>query len=277
MNGDKHLRVRFSPRKIPVRKVKRQPTAEEIERNRQFMRRVNYGFDSVKRLNGNIGYIELRGFMNPKAGADTVASAMNFVSNTDALIIDLRRNGGGSPGMVALICSYFFGDEKVHLNDLYWRKGNVTNEFWTTPEVKGKKYLDKPIYLLTSGRTFSAAEEFSYNLQNLKRAMIIGETTGGGAHPGGSFRLHDHFSAFISTGRAINPITKTNWEGTGVKPEVEVKKDIALEVAKKKALKHIHSNTEDPRLKASLERELGRVKKKIAAFNTKSKPKQDAP
>ena len=265
-NNDRHLRVRFMEQKIAPRENRREPTKAEIEQRLDFMRRINYGFDSVKRLSGNVGYIELRGFLTPNVGEETVAAAMNFVANTDALIIDLRRNGGGDPAMVAMICSYFFGDEKVHLNDLYWRQGDRTTEFWTNPKVLGKKYLNKPIYVLTSNRTFSGAEEFSYNLQTQKRGMIIGETTGGGAHPGGYFRLHDHFRAFIATGRAINPITKTNWEGTGVKPDVEVNKDIALEVAKKKALKGILQNTKDPRTERAIKREIESLSKKIGEF-----------
>jgi len=237
VSKDKHLRVRFSYEKLPVRQRNDRPSEEEEQERRRFMAQVNYGFETAQRMAGNIGYIEFRGFMGPELGADTVAAAMNFVANTDALIFDLRRNGGGDPEMVALICSYLFGKERVHLNDLYWREGDRTNEFWTMPDrVKGARYLDKDVYILTSNYTFSGAEEFSYNLKNLKRATIVGETTGGGAHPGGSFRLTDHFSAFISTGRAISPITKTNWEGTGVTPHVPVSRDVALETAYKMAL-----------------------------------------
>ena len=133
--------------------------------------------------------------------------------------------------MVALICSYLFGDKPVHLNDLYWRKGDRTEEFWTKPAVAGRKYGTKDVYILTSNRTFSGAEEFSYNMKNLKRATLIGETTGGGAHPGSFVRLSEHFGAFIPSGRAISPITKTNWEGTGVEPDIKVPKEQALKTA----------------------------------------------
>ncbi len=273
ISKDKHLRVRFSPQILPVRKVKSEPTAEEVADYNNFMKRVNYGFESAKRLDGNIGYIEFRGFFDPEGGKDAVAAAMNFVANTDALIFDLRRNGGGDPEMVALICSYLFGDEKVHLNDLYWREGNKTNEFWTTPKVSGTKYLGKDVYVLTSNRTFSGAEEFSYNLKNLKRAKIVGETTGGGAHPGGSFRLNDHFSAFISTGRAISPITKTNWEGTGVKPDIEVSKEIAFETAYIDALKKSLEREKDENQKRALNNLIKETQEKIDKFQSDSAKK----
>jgi C-terminal processing protease CtpA/Prc len=216
------------------------------------MRQVNYGFEKIERLPGNIGYIDLRGFQDPETGLETVAAAMNFVNNTDALIFDLRQNGGGDPGMVALICSYLFGEKPVHLNTFYNRKKDSTEEFWTKASVAGKRYGDKDIYVLTSNKTFSAAEEFSYNLKNLKRATIIGETTGGGAHPGGMFRINDHFSAFVPDGRAINPITKTNWEGTGVEPDVKVLKELALKTAHALALNKIAEKTPDEQRKKGL-------------------------
>jgi C-terminal processing protease CtpA/Prc len=167
--------------------------------------------------------------------------------------------------MVALICSYLFGEEKVHLNDLYWREENRTEEFWTTPDkVKAPKYLGRDVFVLTSNRTFSGAEEFTYNLKNLKRATIVGETTGGGAHPGGFVRLGDHFSAFVPTGRAISPITKTNWEGTGVIPDVVVSKEIALETAYKMALEKSLQKASDDEARDSLKRLIDKTASEIA-------------
>lgn len=252
VSRDKHLRVRFSFDKIPVRQDNREPSKEELENYQRFVRQINFGFEKVERLQGNIGYIDLRGFSDPEAGVETVAAAMNFVMNTDALIFDLRQNGGGDPAMVALICSYLFGEKPVHLNDLYWRKGDKTEEYWTKATVAGKRYGEtKDVYVLTSNRTFSGAEEFSYNLKNLKRATIIGETTGGGAHPGSLFRINDHFGAFVPLGRAINPISKTNWEGTGVEPDVKVSKELALKTAYAMALNKIaEKTTDEPRKKA---------------------------
>jgi C-terminal processing protease CtpA/Prc len=226
---------------------------------------INYGFDKVERFPGNIGYIELRGFTDAENGAATVAAAMTFVTNTDALIIDLRRNGGGSPEMVALISSYLFA-EPVHLNSLYWREGDRTEDFWTRKDVQGKRYLGKDVYILTSKQTFSAAEEFSYNLQNLKRATIVGETTGGGAHPGGMHRVMSDFAVFVPSGRAINPITKKNWEGVGVIPEIPVPADQALTVARLTALKKAAPTTTDAQIKAALLAEIQRLEKELQGF-----------
>jgi C-terminal processing protease CtpA/Prc len=269
VSKDKHLRVRYSAQVIPVRKQAAEPTEAEKANEARYTRFMNAGFETVERMRGNIGYIKFLGFMNPELGSDVVASAMNFISNTDALIFDLRENGGGDPAMVALICSYLFGDKPVHLNDLYWRKGNRIEEFWTKPVVSGKKYLDKDVYVLTSNRTFSGAEEFSYNLKNLKRATIIGETTGGGAHPGDMVRLNDHFGVFLPTGRAINPITKTNWEGTGVEPDIKVPKDQALKTAYLMALNKAVEKAQDDGLKVNLKRLIDQTQKELDEMRSK--------
>jgi C-terminal processing protease CtpA/Prc len=263
ISKDKHLRVRFSEQPIPVRTQRGEPTEAEREQNRWFSRRVNFGFERVERMNGNIGYVDLRGFSDHEAGADTVASAMKFLENTEALIFDLRQNGGGNPFMVALISSYLFSDKPVHLNSLYWRKGDKTDEFWTKPELAKSKFPNKDVYVLTANRTFSAGEEFTYNLKNLKRATIIGETTGGGAHPGGSQRLHEHFSAFIPEGRAINPISKTNWEGTGVEPDIKVPKEQALKVAYLAALKKSLTNIKDENTKRGVNQLIEETQKEL--------------
>lgn len=263
ISHDKHLRVGYSLQPIPIRQDRHEPTdAEKIEFS-AFMKRLNYGFEKVERLPGNIGYINFRGFFDPEGGAETVAAAMNFVANTDALIFDLRQNGGGDPAMVALICSYLFGDKPVHLNDLYFREGDKTEEFWTKPTVAGKKYGNKDVYVLTSNRTFSGAEEFSNNLKVLKRATIIGETTGGGANPGGNVRLSEHFQVFVPGGRAINPVTKTNWEGTGVEPDVKVPKEQALHVAQVTVLNKLIAAAKDDDLKRALKERLDQVQKEL--------------
>lgn len=231
---DRHLRVRIRPPER-VQRQKRDPLLDGYLQYSQ-MKDDNFGFKEVKILDGNVGYLDFRFFGPPGICKDVLASSMAFLENTDAVIIDMRQNGGGSPSMVQLVCSYFF-DKKVHLNSLYWRRGDFTQEFWTLDNIDGKKRPDVPLFVLTSKRTFSGAEEFSYNMLTQKRATLIGEVTGGGANPGGGNIINDRFVIFIPTGRAINPITKTNWEGTGVKPDIEIEADKALDKAHEEAKK----------------------------------------
>jgi hypothetical protein len=245
VSHDKHLRVNCSTEKLPPRPPGDGPTAEQRARMKMMAAKTNAAYRKVERLAGNVGYLAMDGFMDEAAAAGPAAAAMTFLANTDALILDLRRNGGGNPNGVALLCSYFFGETPVHLNSLYWRKGDRTEEFWTRKDLAGPRYLNKDVYVLTSARTFSGAEECAYNLQTQKRATIVGETTGGGAHPGGGFPLGEHFVMFVPTGRAINPITKTNWEGTGVKPDVPATADKALEVAHELAVKKLLDGAKD--------------------------------
>ncbi len=229
ITSDKHMRVRPAPPKdAPTASIEQQVDGrlEDMEWGRANMA----GFASAQKLDGNIGYLDLRGFAHPQDGAPVADHYMALLGTSDAIIIDLRKNGGGSPEMVQYLCSYFF-DKKIHLNSLYWREGDRTNEFWTLEKVGGEKMPEVPLFVLTSNRTFSGAEEFSYNMQTQKRATLVGETTGGGANPGGSMPINDKLMVFIPTGRAINPITKTNWEGVGVVPEVQVPAGEALDKA----------------------------------------------
>ena len=240
VSKDRHLRVQFAPEAIASRRNASLSTEDSLqfaERRRRHNRRDNYGFKKVDILEGNIGYLELTGFygVDEESGAAAEA-AMNFLSNADALIIDLRQNGGGSPAMIQLITSYLYGPGRVHLNNFYNRPADSQTQTWTLPYVPGKRRPDVPVYVLTSNNTFSAAEEFSYNLKHLERATLIGEVTGGGAHPGGTRIATDRFTVWVPDGRAINPITNTNWEGVGVQPDVEVAAGEALEVAQITAL-----------------------------------------
>lgn len=262
VSHDKHLRVRYSKDVLPRREDRREPTPEEIARFRENAARDNFGFRKVEMLAGNIGYVDFRGFLPPAMGAETAIAAMNFLGNADAVIFDLRQNGGGDPAMVALLTTFLFAPEgEQHLNDLYFRPRNETRQWWTLPFVPGKRLAGKPAYVLTSKYTFSAAEEFTYNLKNLKRATIVGEVTGGGAHPGGMVRLDDHFSAFVPTGRAINPVSKTNWEGTGVKPDIEVPKEKALQTAHIAAIEKLIESAKDDRRKEQLKRAMEEARK----------------
>ena len=262
VSKDKHLRVLFNAEGFPERRA---PTAEERERMRAAERRGNYGFQRVERLDGNVGYIELRGFSGSPEAGPTATAAMNFVAGTDALIFDLRANGGGSPAMIGLLSSYLF-DDVVHLNDFYIRERDERRQFWTSPHVQGSRYgPTKPVYILTSNRTFSAAEEFTYNLKNLKRAIIVGEPTGGGAHPGGVRRITDHFGVWVPNGRAINPVTNTNWEGTGIEPEIKVAAAEALKTAHLDALQKLRTAATDTRQQQELVLAIAALKTAISS------------
>lgn len=232
VSHDKHLRVDFSPVPMPERPSGAGP--DDAAQYRKQMEQINCGFERVELLPRNIGYVKFNMFADPDVCGATAVAAMNFLANVDAIIFDLRENGGGDPKMIALVSTYLFS-KPTHLNDLWERKGDTTNQFWTLPYVPGKRLEGKPAFVLTSKRTFSGAEEFSYNLKILKRATIVGETTGGGAHPVAGHRIDDRFMIGVPFARAINPISKTNWEGTGVEPDVKVPAADALSTAQKLA------------------------------------------
>jgi C-terminal processing protease CtpA/Prc len=236
VNGDKHLRLLYSHDEVPETG---QESAWDLVAYKKEAELDAFGIAKVERLEGNIGLLDLRLLHDAGIATPAYTAAMNLIAHTDALIIDLRNNRGGDPNTVALICSYLF-DERVHLNDIYSRPEDTTEQFWTLPHVQGPKFGGKkPIYVLTSARTFSGAEELSYNLQQNERATLIGETTKGGAHPGDRYRVGPHLKSAVPNGRAINPISGTNWEGVGVVPHIAVPEDEAFDVAYKKALEHV--------------------------------------
>lgn len=253
---DAHLRVRYSPEVLPVRAERSTPSKAEIEEAEKFTRLTNANFEKIERLPGNIGYLKFNGFTDGADMERPCKAAFDFLANTDALIVDIRQNGGGSPDGVRHICSYLFDEKPVHLNSLYFREGNRTVDFWTLKKVPGKRYVGKDVYVLVSKRTGSGAEEFAYNLKNLKRATILGENTWGGANPGGVVRLNDHFSVFVPVGRAINPYSKTNWEGTGVEPDIRIDPVDALKQAHVRAIEKLLAAATDPNDKERLSNSL---------------------
>jgi C-terminal processing protease CtpA/Prc len=231
ISQDKHLQIRY---RMEEPQVENTQEDNKIHHDNflTMLRLDNYGFTKLERLKGNIGLLEFQAFMPPELAGETVSSAMTFLANTSCMIIDLRNNFGGSPYMVAFLSSYLLEPSPTHLNNLYWRKNDETQQFWSLPYVPGKRFGGtKPLYILTSRKTFSAAEEFTYNLQSIGRAIVVGERTGGGAHPGQMHRINRDFEMFIPNGRAINPVTKGNWEGVGVQPDIEVPQDEAFGVA----------------------------------------------
>jgi C-terminal processing protease CtpA/Prc len=265
VSKDRHIRAVYGPEIVKRIRAQNSQSADDREKERQQAlseeRKRNFGFQEVRLLDGNIGYLDLRGFSGFREAAETATAAMNFLANADSVIIDLRRNGGGNPEMIQLISSYFL-KERTHLNSFENRGQDTLEQFWSFHYVPGRPMFDTDLYILTSPRTFSAAEEFTYNMKNLKRATIVGETTGGGAHPGGMQIVNDSFLVWVPTGRAVNPISKTNWEGTGVAPDIAVEKDKALEKARTVALEKMMSAAPDAEAKARLQWALNDLKAK---------------
>jgi len=244
---DKHFAVFHQPAPT-VAPEAATPSVEQRER-------LNFGFGKLERLRGNVGYLELLNFSDLRQqSAETASTWLSTLANFDAIILDLRRNSGGNDPMMAFIATYFFDTTRVHLNDIYWRDTNETSQFWTMAFVQGRRSARQPLYILTSVSTFSGAEGFAYSLQNLKRALVVGETTGGGAHSSrGPQRLTPSFTAIIPAGRAISPITKTNWEGTGVTPDIKTSADASLGVAHLHALRSLVEKETDPQWKRTLQ------------------------
>lgn len=194
-----------------------------------------WGVHKVERLPGNVGYLDLRGFLPAEFASEAIVSAVRLLQGSSAVVLDLRRNGGGDPETVRVLCSYFFDPATpVHLNSLYYRPTDETREFWTGPEFPDLAMPQVPLYVLTSAFTFSGGEECAYNFRTRERAILIGETTGGGAHPVGGFLIGNRIDLRVPTGRAINPVTNTNWEGVGVEPHVKVPAADALDTALEK-------------------------------------------
>lgn len=250
IHRDGHLSVRFNPDWVKNEKSRKELDEAAILLQKRRDRASNYGFKEIKILPGNIGYFKLNEFSYNTDAYDAAVGAMSFLSNTDALIIDLRNNGGGSPEMVQFLCSFFLDNPRKHLNSFSYKEKEKLTQYWTYTYLPAKR-LDKiDLYLLASGETFSAAEEFAYNLKNMKRAVVIGETTGGGAHDNKFVILTDNFMMSLPFARAINPVTKTNWEEVGVEPDVKVSRDKALETAQVMASKKLAEKEKDPEFKA---------------------------
>ena len=266
VSKDRHIRVTYSPEMVKRIRAGQSRSEEEREKERKAnierQRRQNFGFRRVEIREGNIGYLDLEGFSGLSQAGETIVAAMNFLANADAVIIDLRNNGGGSPYTIQIISSYFL-EEYTHLNSFEWRDADSIEQFWTLRYVPGKKMYDTDLYILTSSRTFSAAEEFTYNMKNLERATLVGETTGGGAHPGGDRIVNSYFLVWIPSGRAINPISKTNWEGEGIAPHIAVPRDQALDKAHSIALEKLLEKTDDEGRKHQLNWALDGVKARI--------------
>ena len=255
VNNDKHLGLQVTPNNIPVESdEEKEKRVGPMKANQA--RRANYGMAKVERLEGNIGYLDIEFFPSVQLASRTADAAMAFLAETDALIIDARRHRGGDPEMVAYLVSHFVAPGTL-INTIYSRD-KAEPDLMHTAKIPSKPYTKK-VYVLTSNKTFSGGEELAYDLQSLGRAKIYGEVTGGGAHPTGGFRIHERFMAMVPSMRSVNPITKTNWEGVGVKPDVAVAAGDALRVAHAAALTDLAATTTDAQWRNELEKFAARL------------------
>lgn len=238
-SGDGHLSLEYSTTPLPESDSAARAAMDQRDRLRYYGPQLNFGFQSVTILDENVGYLDLRVFAPLDWAGATATAAMTMLAHADALIVDLRRNGGGHGETAAWLISYLMGDTPRPLSGLYTRENDETAQRWTFGYVPGPRYgPTRPVYVLTSSRTFSAAEAFAYDLQALERATIIGERTGGGAHPYENVKIGLHYVLGLPTARSVNPITGGNWQGTGVQPDLVVSADSALATALRLAAEH---------------------------------------
>jgi len=239
VNGDKHLRLQYHQEAIPPRTPG--DDTEEYAAMAHWAGQTCGGVACAQRLAGNVGYLDLRPVLFPAVLAgEVMTAALSLLATTDALIIDLRNCLGGEPSMPPFIISYLWDRDPAQLCGLRERTDTLPRQTWTLPYVPGRRFgKDKPVYVLTSAATFSGGEQLSYDLQQLGRAIIVGEPTRGGAHAREGFRVHPHLEATISVAAAVNPKTGGNWEGTGVTPDIQSTADSARDTAYQRALQDV--------------------------------------
>lgn len=232
VNGDRHLRLKHHAEPVPPKEG-----AATLDSMRRDFDTSLGGAPRVQLLGGGVAVVELAPMLFPlEWAAEPLSAALTLASRAQALIVDLRSNRGGDPDTVAFVCSYLL-DERTHLNTMSWHGGDRSEQSWSLPHVPGARFGgSKPLYVLSSESTFSAAEELAYDLQQLGRAVVVGESTRGGAHPCNGWTVHPHLEATVPVGRAINPVSGTNWEGAGVQPDVPCAAADALDKARTLAL-----------------------------------------
>jgi retinol-binding protein 3 len=244
--NDRHLRLSWSREPLPPLPTG-EPDPAIVAQMVAMMAKQNFGFAKVEVLDGNIGYLKMDMLARAQDAGPVLAAAMSFLQHTDALILDLTDNGGGDPEMETLAVSYFV-PVGTQINAFHQRDKAVDVQMWALPYVPGGRWsTDRPLYVLTSKDTASGGEAVAYDLQQLKRGTVIGETTWGGANPGDFFPIDQHFLMFVPTGAAVNPVSKTNWEGVGVKPDVPTDRAAALETARRMALRKLLADAKGER------------------------------
>lgn len=232
--NDRHVNVFFDSIRVKQIRAEAKGTYTQPGFSPEFLKRAryeNYMVRRVERLDGNVGYLKLDVFVDIRIARPTFLAAMAFLANSDALIIDLRQNGGGNANAVNFLTGYFLPDSTL-ISQFTSRLTKTTTNIYIEHDEQVKKFGDNiPLYILVSKRTSSAAEAFAYQLQAFKRAIVVGDTTNGEANPGYAFALNDNLWMMIPTSVNKNAVTKTNWQGIGVAPDVVIKSESALNAA----------------------------------------------
>jgi C-terminal processing protease CtpA/Prc len=235
---DKHLAVAVVEDAIVTDESARPLDPSRQERGRH----ENFGVQRVEVLPGNVGYLNLTSFYRPEEARGTLSAAMRTLQHADSLILDMRANGGGSPETASLLVSYFFLAPELPLFTIVDRSGDA-RVYATESEVQPERNETRPLYVLTSAKTFSAGEGIAFILQERQRAEIVGEKTAGAANPGRPYRVNSHFEVVVPNGKVVASITGRNWEGSGVTPDVLVPAPDALRVTYARALSKLLSQT----------------------------------
>jgi len=234
--SDRHVRVKLGAERAPDPLADADATKDDLARLRGEAEAERFGIGAPRILDGNVGYLEWTRFFRADLAGDALAAAMRALASTDALILDLRACRGGDPRMVVLAASWLFDGPPRHWNDMLRRFDGSTTQMWTAAWLPGARYAGKPVYVLTAQRTFSAPESLAYELQQTRRATIVGEATGGGAHSGAWFPIDDRFAIFVPLSRYVSGTSGGDWEGVGVQPDVPCESSLALERAHREAL-----------------------------------------
>jgi hypothetical protein len=266
---DKHLHVSFGAGPGPQPGPTPGPPPDSPASNGDIRR--------VEILAGNVGYLEINAVPDPALARSAIAAAFAFLRNTDALILDLRGNSGGWPETCALYMSYLSEGAPFVLNTFHGR-GEHAIETRTTDLGRDSYGIEKPVFVLISARTFSGGEELAYDIQSFKRGLVVGEVSGGGANPGATVPLSHGFSVFLPTGYPVNPVTGTNWEGVGVKPDAAVPPGLALIEAHRLAVTRLQADTNDPAARGALQtlaRSLALEKQALASHAPNYQAAQD--
>ncbi len=253
VNHDEHLWVKWHPDPLPDDDAALHLNPEWQAQQRHAAEMENFGFHRAEKLPGNIGFLDIRRFVRTAWGSSHALAALRRLVGCDALIVDLRSCTGGHLDMITLVLSHFFGETPAHLASVYWRDEDRIEEFWTRPALVRSRFSDRELYVLTSRNTFSGGEVFAAILQSRRRAVVMGEKTDGGAHPGASYRLHPHFEVFIPIGRVFDPATDADLEGVGVTPDILMPQDhaclaayhLALIKTREKIMRTSNKNRED--------------------------------